>query len=70
MFQIRSEITGIREYETFEEAMKWAKEDKTVWKVSFSLVTGERVRLVRAGIGDAWILEQMSDAIKEALQKR
>jgi hypothetical protein len=41
-----------------KEALDHAIEDKTVWKVSFSLGE-ERVRLVRGDNG--WVLEQLPD---------
>lgn len=47
MFQVRSEETGIREFNTFGEAAIEAEKDQTIWKLSFTLVTGERIRLVR-----------------------
>lgn len=46
-FQTRSEKNGLKYFETMKEAMGHAKDDETVWKVSFGLPTGERIRLVR-----------------------
>jgi hypothetical protein len=45
--QVRSEETGIKTFPTVKEAMDYAEKDDTVWKVSFSISTGERVRLTR-----------------------
>jgi len=46
-FQTRSETDGIGIHPTFEAALAEFKRNPTVWKVSFSLPTGERIRLVR-----------------------
>ena len=46
MVQVRSEETGIREYPTVLEAFNAAEDDKTIWKISFSLGE-ERVRFIR-----------------------
>lgn len=48
--QTRSEKNGLRTFPTIKEAMQHAEEDETVWKVSFPVANGERVRLVRGGI--------------------
>lgn len=54
-FQCRSEETGLSYWATFKAALKHAEEDASVWKISFSLPTGERVRLVlRSG---TWVYE-------------
>ena len=45
--QLRSEETGIQHVPTLSEALRIAQADPSIWKVSFSLPTGERVRLVR-----------------------
>lgn len=46
--QTRSEKTGIRMCLTISEAMEAARLDPTIWKISFSVENGERVRLVRS----------------------
>jgi hypothetical protein len=40
----------------------------TIWKISFTLPTGERVRLVREKSGGHFVLEQMDKAIEEILK--
>jgi hypothetical protein len=45
--QTRSEETGLRTFSTLVNAFTHAKEDLTVWKISFEVPSGERVRLVR-----------------------
>lgn len=47
-FQTRRLNGEIRHFPTLAEALKDAT-DRDVWKVSFSIQTGERVRLVRDG---------------------
>jgi len=46
--QTRSEKTGLRTFARFEEAYEYALCDSPdVWKISFTLPNGERIRLVR-----------------------
>jgi hypothetical protein len=45
--QTRSEVTGINFYPTFKAALEEADQDNTIWKISFSLSTGERIRLIK-----------------------
>lgn len=45
--QTRSEETGLCYYTTLKEAVQKADRDPTVWKISFSIASGERVRLLR-----------------------
>jgi len=45
--QTRSELNGINEYLKLSDAFMVAEADETIWKISFSLPTGERVRLIR-----------------------
>lgn len=59
MVQTRSEENGLRTFHSLEGALAHAKEDRSVWKVSITLPTGEIVRLVRipAETGDGWVYE-------------
>jgi len=54
MIQTRSEHNGLEYHSTFKTAMVAAKKDVTIWKISFALETGERIRLVRDGFSDHW----------------
>jgi len=63
MIQTRSERNGIKEFATFKEALDSAKNDLTIWKISFALSNGERIRLVRDST-ESFRLEQMEDALK------
>lgn len=45
-FQTRNVDGELRFFETLKDAMNYHLEDNTVWKISFTLPTGERVRLV------------------------
>ena len=47
MSQTRSEEHGLKHFPTLGEAFAEAVHDPTVWKLSISLPTGERVRLIR-----------------------
>lgn len=60
-FQTRRDSGELRYFNTFEEALKDADVDREVWKISFGLPTGERVRLVKRDIYGTWayVLEQM-----------
>ena len=49
--QLRSEKTGIQHVNTLAEALRMTQADRSIWKVSFSLPTGERVRLVKKALG-------------------
>lgn len=44
--QTRSERNGLIYHTTLKDALEHAEKDLTVWKISFSLENGERVRLV------------------------
>jgi len=46
-YQTRSESTGIKNHESFENAIKAAVDDDTIWKVSYSNLNGKRIRFVR-----------------------
>jgi hypothetical protein len=50
-FQTRTTAGGLMFYKTLAEAMTAAKKDLEVWKVSFGLPNGERVRLTRNANG-------------------
>jgi hypothetical protein len=45
--QTRTETNGLAYHLSFEKALDFAKRDPTIWKISFTLPTGERIRLVR-----------------------
>lgn len=45
--QTRSEVDGIRNFDSFQTAYDYAMENAHVWKLSFNLPNGERVRLVK-----------------------
>ena len=60
--QTRSEVTGIQTFETLREAMKVANTDTTIWKISFPMGNGERVRLIRRESGQ-WVYEPIEIAM-------
>lgn len=64
-FQTRRESGEIRHFPTLKQAVEDA-DDRNVWKLSFSLSTGERVRLIKRSQWGSWgkpsfVLEQMPD---------
>lgn len=62
--QTRNIRGELQYFTTLKAAFDHAAEDPTVWKVSFGLPSGERVRLVREG--DDWVYE---DIMAEVLKK-
>jgi hypothetical protein len=46
-FSVQVRGDDIRNVATFQEALAMSKKDPTIWKISFSLPTGERIRLVK-----------------------
>ncbi len=48
MYQTRRHSGLINQFNSFHDALNDAK-DLTVWKISFTLPTGERIRLIREG---------------------
>jgi hypothetical protein len=65
--QIRSEFTGIRIVDSMKQAKYEARMDKTIWKISFSLPNGERIRLVRHFPDNDWIYLDIMDEIRDEL---
>lgn len=69
--QTRSEENGLVELTSLKDAFDEAKKDKTIWKISFSLDNGERVRLTRqedSVIGEVWIYESLIDEVAEEME--
>jgi hypothetical protein len=56
-FETRSEDNGLNEYQMLDEALEAAKKDKSIWKISFSALSGERIRLVRYTDDNKWIYQ-------------
>lgn len=70
--QTRNEEGELCYFERFDHALEFARQHEEVWKLSFSLPTGERVRLVRVGlfhpdIPQGFVLEQMEDELRGIL---
>jgi hypothetical protein len=65
--QTRSEFGGLLWFDDLSDALSYADNDRTVWKISFNIEDrlGTRVRLVRHG--DQWVLEQMDDAVRRVI---
>ena len=55
-FQTRSEVNGMRYFDSLDAAMKAAAKDSTIWKISFT-VGKESVRLVKQD--GQWIYEPL-----------
>lgn len=74
--QTRDESGELRFFKSLKEAMAYANENNQVWKVSFGVGNGERVRLVRVRASefrtedDLWVFESMDSIIEEATKKR
>ena len=61
--QIRSHDTGCETVETIREAFRMAKQDKSIWKISFDAETGERVRLVFDELTEFWVYEDILESV-------
>ena len=57
MIQTRSEEKGIHNHKTLQDALRIAGDDQTIWKISFEICDGTRVRLVKTQEG--WIYENV-----------
>lgn len=65
--QCRSESAGLIYCKTISEAMRLARADTSIWKISVN-IAGERIRLVRKGnnaTGDIWIYEPILEERNE-----
>lgn len=61
-YQLRSEETGISYAPTIREALEFAEQDLTIWKISFNSEIGDRIRLVKRRIFSdtyEWVLEPL-----------
>lgn len=58
MYQTRNHEGEIKQFNTIQEAFSEAARDEGVFKISFSLPTTERVRLIR--VHDQWIAEDIN----------
>jgi len=58
-FQTRNDAGELKFFETFDAALGESAADNTVWKISFSLPTKERIRLVkiRRGGQPIWVYD-------------
>ncbi len=55
--QLRSEETGLQTVESMKKAFEIIHYDSTIWKISFTIENGERIRLVMRN--SQWILESI-----------
>lgn len=55
MFEVQTRAANgaLRNFPSLKEAFKAAEEDKTIWKISFSLPNGEHVRMEKER--NAWL---------------
>lgn len=66
-YQTRSEINGLKYFDSFLEAMKEAKSDSSVWKVSFTTSDGARIRLVREG--DTFVYKPLMEEVQKIVDE-
>lgn len=52
--QLRSEKNGLTYWPTLQEALAEVARDSTIWKMSFNLPSGERLRMERNQGEIAW----------------
>lgn len=61
MVQTRSESTGLKEHTNLIAAFDYAKNDNSVWKISFNTEDGTRIRLVRySNNNNEWRYQSLS----------
>lgn len=65
--QTRNVSGELRFFSTLAEAWNYAEKDPTVWKVSFALSTGERVRLVERD--GQWVYEDIVAEVTKRLDQ-
>lgn len=59
--QTRSETTGLRFFDSVNEAIKYARQNQSVWKISFTLPNKENIRLLRRyGTSNEFVFEPMA----------
>lgn len=58
-YQTRSEENGLEYHPTLEAAHKAARKDPTIWKISYAVQNGDRIRLVRKN-NDQWVNEPIT----------
>jgi len=58
--QTRSEKSGIIYFNTLKEALSHAIANSDVWKISFTVDSGESVRLVRYTNTDSFVYQPIS----------
>jgi hypothetical protein len=57
MIQTRNHLGEILDHKTLQDALAHAREDQTVWKISFEIIDGSRVRLIKTDEG--WTYENI-----------
>lgn len=55
--QTRSEETGIKNFPTLMDALAAARDDASIWKISFDICDGTRVRLIWED--SKWVYQNM-----------
>jgi hypothetical protein len=55
-FQTRSEETGLAYFDTLEAAKKASEADPSIWKMSFTIQTGERIVLEKDYTTNEWFV--------------
>jgi len=64
--QTRNREGTLEYFPTLKEAYEHALKDTTVWKISFDIPTGERVRLVK--MSEDWVWQDIMREVLEALE--
>jgi len=65
--QTRTEDGGLSFFKSINEAMNKAKDDLSIWKISFGITeTGERVRLTRSDVRpEVWVYDPSDIRVEE-----
>jgi hypothetical protein len=69
-FQTSNRSGEILAFPSLRAAYDHAKQDRDVWKISFTLCTNERVRLVRTPDSDQFVLSLLTSEMVEELRER
>lgn len=63
--QTRNREGELSYFKTLKEAYAYTLEDPTVWKISFDIPTGERVRLVK--MSEDWVWQDIVREVRKEL---
>jgi len=63
MFQTRSEDGTLQNFKTLQDALEAGRNDLTIWRISFEIADGTRIRLLRTNEG--WTYENVMTGMRD-----